>query len=79
MGRRRGRATWRGREVLRFGPYFRRYSATANRDGVRGGFTSHGIRVRIPWLGPVTYNITTRAWTWDSPGPGSVTWRGSRG
>lgn len=68
----RRRATWRGREALWIGPYFRRYSASANRDGVRGGFTSHGVRFRIPALGTLTVNFTNRTWTWDNPGPGSV-------
>lgn len=74
MARRRRRATYRVREVWRLGPYFRRYSGSADAGGVRGGFTSHGFRFRIPILGPLTYNITTRTWTWDNPGPGSVTW-----
>lgn len=28
--------------------YFRNYSARADADGVRGGFTSHGIHLRLP-------------------------------
>lgn len=72
MNARRRRATYRVREVVWFGPYFRRYSAAANAAGVRGGFTSHGVRFRIPWLGALTVNFTTRTWTWDNPGPGSI-------
>jgi hypothetical protein len=28
--------------------YFRNYSARLNADGLRGGFTSHGIHLRLP-------------------------------
>lgn len=68
---------YRAREMFRLprrGPhyYFRRYSAAINRDGARGGFTSHGFRVHVPVLGPVTINLTHRTYTWDNPGPGAV-------
>lgn len=70
-------ATWRARKTLKLGPrrlhYFRRYAATANGHSARGGFTSHGIYVHVPLLGPLTVNLTRRTWTWDNPGAGSVT------
>jgi hypothetical protein len=73
-------ARFRARQKWRIGPtwlhYFRNYSANVSRDGARVGFTSHGIRVRIPLLGPVTRNFTTGLTTWDSPGPGSVQFGG---
>lgn len=60
----RRKATYRARKAFKMGPsgahYFRRYSATANADGARGGFTSHGFRVRVPILGPLTINLTKR-------------------
>lgn len=62
---------YRARKRVKFGStsvhYFRNYSASASTSSARGGFTSHGIKV-----GPFTYNLTTRTFTWDSPGPGSV-------
>lgn len=68
-------AKYRARKTWRFGPYFRTYSASAGNGSSRAGFTSHGFRVRIPIVGPVTYNITHRRWTWDNPGPGSISSR----
>lgn len=64
---------FRARKVFRFGPYFRRYSASAGRGGTRGGFTSHGIKI-----GRLTYNFTTRRWSFDTPGPGSFSGGGRR-
>jgi len=52
--------------------YFRRYAVSLTRGSARGGFTSHGFHMRFGRLGPVTINLTTRTWTWDSPGRGSV-------
>lgn len=76
-------ARFRARKRLNFGPpwlrYFRNYSMSASRDGARGGFTSHGIRIRIPLAGPFTRNFTTQTTTWDSPGPGGFTFGGRRG
>lgn len=61
----------RARKTLRVGPYFRHHAATIDRDGARGGWTSQGFRFR--WRGgPITANTTTGRYTWDSPGPGSV-------
>lgn len=72
----RRRTTYRARKPLTIGPswahYFRRYSASVSAAGARGGFTSHGFRVRVPLVGPLTINLTNRTWTWDNPGPGSV-------
>lgn len=69
---------WHARKPFRFGPYFRRYSATVGRGGSRGGFTSHGFRFRLGPLGSLTYNLTHRRWTWDHPGPGSFSGGGRR-
>lgn len=52
--------------------YFRRYGVSLTRGSARGGFTSHGFRLYLPLLGPLTINLTARTWTWDSPGLGSV-------
>jgi hypothetical protein len=75
-------ARFRARKQWHVGPtwlrYFRNYSANVSVDGARVGFTSHGIRVRIPLLGPVTKNFTTKITTWDSPGCGSVRFGGRR-
>lgn len=60
------------RKPLRIGPYFRHFSTAIDKDGVRGRMSSHGFRFGLGWLGRFTYNITHRRWTWDSPGPGSV-------
>jgi hypothetical protein len=70
-------ARFRARKRWKVGPswlhYFRNYSANIGEGRGRAGFTSHGIRVHIPLAGPVTWNFTTGVRTWDSPGPGSVT------
>lgn len=63
---------WRVRKSPRFGPYFRNYAASADGRGVRGRFTSHGLRLPLGPLGRLTFNFTIRRWTWDHPGPGSV-------
>lgn len=66
------------RKPLRIGPYFRHYSVSVSHDGADSGFTSHGFRFNLGWLGRFTYNLTHRRWTWDNPGPGSVTGGGRR-
>lgn len=70
------RTTWRARHRQKFGPawahYFRNYSAKATSNTAKGGFTSHGFRVRVPVLGAVTINLTRKTYTWDNPGPGAV-------
>lgn len=75
-------ARFRARKRWQVGPswlhYFRNYAVSLTRGQSRGGFTSHGIRIRLPLLGPVTRNLTTGVTTWDSPGPGSISWGGRR-
>lgn len=71
-------ARFRARKTWRLGPYFRNYSASAGEGRARMGFTSHGFRLRIPLVGKVTHNLTTKRTTWDSPGPGSWTFGGRR-
>lgn len=72
----RRRTTWRARKTWKIGPrrahYFRRYSASANSVGARAGFTSHGFRLAVPLLGPLTINLTLKTWTWDNPGAGAT-------
>jgi len=69
---------FRARKVWRIGPYFRNYSASAGEGRARMGFTSHGVRFRLPLIGTVTRNFTTGVTTWNSPGPGSVAFGGRR-
>lgn len=78
MSRRR-RVRFRAREQVRFGPYFRTYAGTVDAGGARARFTSHGLRFRTP-LGRLTINLTRRTWSWDTPGPGSLSgsWGGDR-
>ena len=75
-------ARYRARTRWKIGPswlhYFRNYSANIGEGRGRVGFTSHGIRIRLPLLGPVTRNFTTQTTTWDNPGPGSVSWSSRR-
>lgn len=54
---------FRARKTLRFGPYYRIYSS----NGGAPRCTSHGIKI-----GRLTYNLTTRRWSFDTPGPGSL-------
>ncbi len=72
--------SWGGRQRANFGPtwarYYRNYSARVSSDGLDGGFTSHGWRLRLPLLGPLSHNLTTGAWTWDTPGWGALRWTG---
>lgn len=56
---------FRARKTFRFGPLF--FSFTQR------GFSSWGIRL---WR--YTWNAKTRRSTFDSPGPGSVTWGGRK-
>lgn len=59
------------RKQIRVGPYFRRLSLTADRRGVRAGWTSQGFRWRWGKAGPCTVNTTTGRISWDHPGPGA--------
>lgn len=78
--RRRRDPSWGGRKRFNLGPtwarYYRNYSARVSADGVRGGFTSHGWRVHIPKLGPLSHNMTTDEWSWDTRGWGALRWAG---
>lgn len=65
--RRKRGARYHARKPLRIGPYFRHFSTTVTANGGRAGWTSQGFK-----FGQLTANTTTGRYTWDNPGPGSV-------
>lgn len=54
---------FKARKRIRFGPYYRNYAM----NGGAPRFTSHGIKV---WR--CNYNLTTRRWSFDTPGLGHI-------
>jgi hypothetical protein len=79
MARKRG-PSFGGRKrfnLLKIGR-FRLYQNTSLRldaDGLHGGLRSRAWTLGTP-LGPLTHNLATDRWTWDTPGWGAVHWTG---